>query len=227
MGSLMTRSPSTTSRAGSVTLEPVLSGSLSTVRTSSSATFSCLPPQRTIAYTRELSLSFALPSVPRNSGVTTAGSLERAHGRPHMRASPDGQGYQTSVPERTRAVRLPDLGLRPGRLRFPGCFRAYGLIGWTIVHKIHPQAPINPHLLLLPQCGCSCVACWASVASARRGHPGWRARSRPGTPRLLGPPGRLGHPGPLRWLPERPGFLRYRPCRRGAWWQRACADGGG
>ena len=44
-------SPSTTSKAGSITLEPVSPGSLSTVRTSSSATFSCLPPQRTIAYT--------------------------------------------------------------------------------------------------------------------------------------------------------------------------------
>src|SRR5690349_3419593 len=55
-GSLMTRSPSTTSRAGSVMLEPTSPGSLSTVTTSSSATFSCLPPQRTIAYTRELSL---------------------------------------------------------------------------------------------------------------------------------------------------------------------------
>src|SRR5690242_2534727 len=139
----MTRSPSTTSRAVSVTLEPTSPGSLSTVRTSSSATFSCLPPQRTIAYTRELSLSFALPSVPRNSGITTAGSLERAHGRPHMRAY-------------SRRSRLPDVsagtnpgrsaGLQPGRLRFPGCFRACGLIGWTIVHKIHPQAPINPDL---------------------------------------------------------------------------------
>src|SRR5262245_21032694 len=53
----MTRSPSTTSRAASVMLEPTSPGSLSTVTTSSSATFSCLPPQRTIAYTRELSLS--------------------------------------------------------------------------------------------------------------------------------------------------------------------------
>src|SRR4029077_4153022 len=100
----MTRSPSTPSRAVSVTLEPTSPGSLSTVRTSSSATFSCLPPQRTIAYTRELSLSFALPSVPRNSGVTTAGCLERAHGRPHMRAY-------------SRRSRLPDVGAgtNPGR----------------------------------------------------------------------------------------------------------------
>src|SRR6266571_1333982 len=108
----MTRSPSTTSRAASVMLEPTSPGSLSTVTTSSSATFSCLPPQRTIAYTRELSLSFALPSVPRNSGVTTAGSLERAHGRPRSGLTPDRQGYQTSAPTRTQAVRLPDLWWR-------------------------------------------------------------------------------------------------------------------
>src|SRR5215831_11071758 len=99
----MTRSPSTTSRAGNVMLEPTSPGSLSTVTTSSSATFSCLPPQRTIAYTRELSLSFALPSVPRNSGVTTAGSLERALG---ARAA----GY-------SRPPRLPDISActNPGR----------------------------------------------------------------------------------------------------------------
>src|SRR5581483_5041993 len=97
-GSLITRSPSTTSRVGSVMLSPTSPASLSTVTTSSSATFSCLPPQRTIAYTRELSLSLglflALPSVPRNSGVTTAGSLERAQA-PAQRATPDWQGYQT------------------------------------------------------------------------------------------------------------------------------------
>src|SRR5947209_8469952 len=100
----MTRSPSTTSRAGSVMLEPTSPGSLSTVTTSSSATFSCLPPQRTIAYTRELSLSFALPSVPWNSGITTAGSLERAYRRPRRRAH-------------SRRLRLPDVGTctNPGR----------------------------------------------------------------------------------------------------------------
>src|SRR5512133_2641528 len=108
----MTRSPSTTSRAVSVMLEPTSPGSLSTVTTSSSATFSCLPPQRTIAYTRELSLSFALPSAPRNSGVPTAGSLDRAHGRPRSGLTPDRQGYQTSAPTRTQAVRLPDLWWR-------------------------------------------------------------------------------------------------------------------
>src|SRR6185312_3925184 len=59
----MTLPSSTTSTAGSVTLEPTSPASVSTVRTSSTAAFSCLPPQRTIAYTRELSLCLvrALP----------------------------------------------------------------------------------------------------------------------------------------------------------------------
>src|SRR5215469_7571572 len=52
----MTWPPSTTRTAGIVTLEPTSPASVSTVRTSSTAAFSCLPPQRTIAYTRELSL---------------------------------------------------------------------------------------------------------------------------------------------------------------------------
>src|SRR6266699_3938195 len=52
----MTLPSSTTRTAGSVTLEPISPASVSTVRTSSTAAFSCLPPQRTIAYTRELSL---------------------------------------------------------------------------------------------------------------------------------------------------------------------------
>src|SRR6266567_5990402 len=52
----MTLPSSTTSTAGSVTLEPTSPASVSTVRTSSTDAFSCLPPQRTIAYT-ENSLS--------------------------------------------------------------------------------------------------------------------------------------------------------------------------
>src|SRR5450755_96684 len=60
-GSLITLLTSTTRTAGSVTLEPTSPGSLSTFRTSSTDTFSCRPPQRTIAYTRELSLPHACP----------------------------------------------------------------------------------------------------------------------------------------------------------------------
>ena len=57
----MTLSSSMTSTAGSVTLEPTSPASLSTVRTSSTDAFSCLPPQRTIAYT-ENSLSLCGPA---------------------------------------------------------------------------------------------------------------------------------------------------------------------
>src|SRR5258707_7103324 len=42
-------------------LEPTSPWSLSTFSTSSTDTFSCRPPQRTIAYTRELSLPRACP----------------------------------------------------------------------------------------------------------------------------------------------------------------------
>src|SRR5690242_8537289 len=116
-GSLITRSPSTTSRAGSVMLSPTSPESLSTVTTSSSVTFSCRPPQRTIAYTRELSLSLglflALSCVPRNSGVTTAGSLERAQA-PAQRATPDWQGYQTPAVSTNRSrVRIAAARARP------------------------------------------------------------------------------------------------------------------
>src|SRR5215472_11923714 len=58
----MTLPSSTTSTAGSVTLEPTSPASVSTVRTSSTDAFSCLPPQRTIAYTEELSLCLCGPN---------------------------------------------------------------------------------------------------------------------------------------------------------------------
>src|SRR5689334_20284056 len=134
----MTRSPSTTSRAASVMLEPTSPGSLSTVTTSSSATFSCLPPQRTIAYTRELSLSFALPSVPRNSGVTTAGSLERAHGRPPSGLTPDRQGYQTQRQHEPGPFGCRDLGLEPQADVSSGtaCPR------WCGCYSAPPRAPL-------------------------------------------------------------------------------------
>src|SRR5262249_38195273 len=60
-GSLMTLPSSTTSTAGRVTLDPTSPARVSTVRTSSTAAFSCLPPQRTIAYTQELSLCLRGP----------------------------------------------------------------------------------------------------------------------------------------------------------------------
>src|SRR6516162_4110533 len=57
----MTLPSSTTRTAGSVTLDPTSPARVSTVRTSSTAAFSCLPPQRTIAYTEELSLCLCGP----------------------------------------------------------------------------------------------------------------------------------------------------------------------
>src|SRR5580693_4286277 len=112
----MTRSPSTTSRAGSVMLEPTSPGSLSTVTTSSSTTFSCLPPQRTIAYTRELSLSSRLFLALRplrflachGTPVSRRRARLNVHTGPAQRATPDRQGYQTLAPTRTRLVRPLD-----------------------------------------------------------------------------------------------------------------------
>src|SRR5271169_5118941 len=156
----MIRSPSTTRRAGSVMLEPTSPGSLSTVTTSSSATFSCLPPQRTIAYTRELSLSsrlclalmsgayiwrlyLALRPLSFLACHGTPVSRRRArlnvHTGPAQRATPDRQGYQTLAPTRTRLVRpldycfddpCPSWLCGPGE---PGCGlrrRRPGLVVW-------------------------------------------------------------------------------------------------
>ena len=70
----MTLPSSTTRSAGSVMLDPgSSSASLSTVSTSSRATFSCLPPQRTIAYTRELPLPVCVPRCRRTWPAIVAG----------------------------------------------------------------------------------------------------------------------------------------------------------
>src|SRR6266516_5378933 len=53
------------STAGSLTAEPTSPASLSMVRTSSTDALLCLPPQRTIAYTKDLSLPGVSP--PRRS----------------------------------------------------------------------------------------------------------------------------------------------------------------
>src|ERR1700744_4222318 len=97
-------------------LSPATPASLSTLTTSSSATFSWRPPQRTIAYTRELSLSLRFPSVPQRTNVIRAGSLELAHGFPlrGQRATPDRQGYQTVRVSRTTRTISP-ASCRPTR----------------------------------------------------------------------------------------------------------------
>src|SRR6516225_10189126 len=105
----MTRSPSTTSRAGSVMLSPAAPSSLSMVTTSSSATFSCLPPQRTIAYTRELSfVALSLRALARRWSTRR---LAFTSG-PAQRATPDRQGYQTAAHPRTRTEAASRSALR-------------------------------------------------------------------------------------------------------------------
>src|ERR1700733_6599605 len=114
----MTLSSSMTSTAGSVTLEPTSPASLSTVRTSSTDAFSCLPPQRTIAYTEN-----SLPCAsPRDRWTSSGGPVYVAHrlsSRGAARSIPcaDDKGYQTQPPTRcdcpasltaTRRQRLSD-----------------------------------------------------------------------------------------------------------------------
>src|SRR5437764_1335916 len=88
--------PSTTSTAGNVTVEPTSSISLSTLSTSSTATFSCLPPARTIAYTANPFVVIPAPgqgptsSCGRRrhtdgSGSTGALSFVETHGRARPR----------------------------------------------------------------------------------------------------------------------------------------------
>src|SRR5450631_635106 len=101
----MTWSPSTTSRAGSVMLEPTSPDSLSTVTTSSSATFSCLPPQRTIAYTRELSLSLGyslrFPACP-GTPVSPRRARLNVHRDPRSGLLPTGKVTRPQPLQRTR-----------------------------------------------------------------------------------------------------------------------------
>src|SRR5579875_3896285 len=96
-GSLTTLPSSTTRTAGSVTLAPTSPASLSTVRTSSTDAFSCLPPQRTIAYTE--CLSRCLRSI-------LAGSWPSLAARP-PRATPNEPAWaRTGVTCRTPGIRL-------------------------------------------------------------------------------------------------------------------------
>src|SRR5215469_8538009 len=89
--SLITWPPSTMSTAGSVTVEPISPASLSTVRTSSTDALSCLPPQRTIAYTKELSLPGASlpweldrPQVSSDTVTVNTVSVQDRGGRVHQ-----------------------------------------------------------------------------------------------------------------------------------------------
>src|SRR5690348_6216809 len=86
-----------TSTGDSCTVEPASPVRVSTVSTSSTAVFSCLPPQRTIAYTEELSLS-PLPAFGPSRLPARAG---RGHQRPYRR---------TAVTPSHRSHREPDVG---------------------------------------------------------------------------------------------------------------------
>src|SRR5215471_17259125 len=123
----MTLPSSTTSTAGSVTLEPISPASVSTVRTSSTDAFSCLPPQRTIAYTEELSLCLCGPNALfRLSGAQArrgARQLCTEHPRNPARIRPVRWHLRLSDPGRRRCLRrrLP-VGARHRirRARLPG-----------------------------------------------------------------------------------------------------------
>src|SRR5487761_1601190 len=113
--SVTTLSPSTTSRTGSVSVEPTSPVRRSTVRTSSTDAFSCLPPQRTIAYTETLFPLCADPSrFPRQptgiamDGLACSGTRRREgcpcvpHRRPERA---DNKGYQTAeAPSDSRGI---------------------------------------------------------------------------------------------------------------------------
>src|ERR1019366_4972486 len=117
----MTWSSSTTRTGASLTLEPMSPVSLSTVRTSSTDAFSCLPPQRTIAYTEVLSLPCAgPPRDPRSrSTVARTGSpallaIIRGGAAAGFASCADPKEYQTERASNGR--RLGDLRLPTARV---------------------------------------------------------------------------------------------------------------
>src|SRR5579859_4801383 len=119
-GSLTTLPPSTTSRAGSVRVEPTSPVRRSTVRTSSTDAFSCLPPQRTIAYTETLFPSCADP--PRFSrqrtGVACLLRHSRRPGHPCMQGS-HAPGAPNSQATRFWRYQTPGHPSRPTRRSRP------------------------------------------------------------------------------------------------------------
>src|SRR5215472_16318229 len=93
--SVITWPPSTMSTAGSVTVEPISPASLSTVRTSSTDALSCLQPQRSIAYTKELSL----PGASLSWELVLLAGLVRHHlGQHGVGSRPRRPGSPTGAP---------------------------------------------------------------------------------------------------------------------------------
>src|SRR5215469_1375652 len=116
--SLTTFSPSTMSTAGSVIVEPTSPASLSTVRTSSTDALLCVPPQRTIAYTKELSpwCQPAAESRPhQNVEATGPADIARRSRRNSLWAArhADQKEYQTTRRQSPAAVSCPGPAPRP------------------------------------------------------------------------------------------------------------------
>src|ERR1022692_1685628 len=124
-GSLMTLLPSTTSTADSVRLDPTSPLSLSTVRTSSTDAFSCLPPQRTIAYTVNSLPCACPPRDSRNELDIDASGLPSCTQPPagpplDLSCAPTPKATRLGAPSDRRCRRLPGLpvaGLPGTRLR--------------------------------------------------------------------------------------------------------------
>ena len=221
-------------------LEPTSPGSLSTVTTCSSTTFSCLPPQRTIAYTRELSLSSRLYLALRplrflachGTPVSRRRARLNVHTGPAQRATPDRQGYQTSAPARTGSgfrrrrsgllvrlwLRLPRVLMPLGRpvcWRLLRCLRVCGDGGdHCRSARAQPGRLAPGHGLGCPRPGRLAGGRWPPGHPGRRRRPGrWRRPRR--RRRAAGyRPGRRGPPPRPGWLWRR-GRAPGRRCRRG------------
>src|SRR5713226_3904519 len=137
----MTLPSSTTSKADRVTLEPTSPASVSTVRTSSTAAFSCLPPQRTIAYTRDLSLCLMRGSNPVRA-LASCGLCLCAD--PEHRAIRSSGGHHD---EGLPALHTASWGPRPGSILcadHSGYQTAKGLSPLALIHRgPAPRPPVS------------------------------------------------------------------------------------
>src|SRR6516164_2973300 len=183
----MTLPSSTTSTAGSVTLDPTSPARVSTVRTSSTAAFSCLPPQRTIAYTEELSLCLCGPT------ATFRPLADLGHEGGLASLAPGTLATQPWICPVRWVFRLSDPGGRRClRCRLP---RLRGHVRWTRLPGGRPPPAPSAERLRRPGVGrlARAVAGHLRRALARRGAVGG-ARLRSGSGRRGVVPGghRLG-----------------------------------
>src|SRR5580704_1555364 len=187
-GSLTTVPSSTTSRAGSVMLDPTSPVSLSTVRTSSTDAFSCLPPQRTIAYTANSSpLRQPLSSARR----CLRGPVSVAHRRPCRRAPAAGEGSRISVqPELIHAPKVQDTRFGPVLLP-PGPAPASAVAVVGVRHGRRGGGGV-------PGCADRLGLCPAATAAARGRRRGRGGASVPGGVTAAGVAGLAGFPAAVR-----------------------------